>query len=68
MTRSRQTIKAGEFGTKKFVNKYGKNLVTVRYYYDIKKEKENYNGRAENVGERMDSEENKSKEIGKTKG
>jgi hypothetical protein len=35
MTRSRQTIKAGEFGTKKFVNEYGKNLVNVRYYYDI---------------------------------
>jgi hypothetical protein len=39
MTRSRQTIKAGEYGTKKYVNEYGKNLVNVRYYYDIKKKR-----------------------------
>jgi hypothetical protein len=39
MTRSRQTIKAGEYGTKKFVNEYGKNLVNVRYYYDITKKR-----------------------------
>lgn len=39
MTRSRQTSKAGERGTKKYLNEYGKKLVNVRYYYDIKKKR-----------------------------
>jgi hypothetical protein len=37
MKRTRQTIKAGEKGTKKYLDKYGSNLLYVRYYYDLKK-------------------------------
>jgi len=36
MKRARQTIKAGERGTKKLVKEYGSNLLNVRFYYDIK--------------------------------
>jgi hypothetical protein len=39
MKSSRQTIKAGKKGTKKFVDKYGPSLLYVRYYYDIKRQK-----------------------------
>ena len=34
MKRTRQTIQAGKRGTKKLVDKYGPDLLFVRYYYD----------------------------------
>jgi hypothetical protein len=37
MKRARQTIKAGLRGTKKLVDKFGSDLLFVRYYYDIEK-------------------------------
>jgi hypothetical protein len=39
MKRTRQTIKAGERGTKKLVDKYGSDLLYVRYYYNWQKRK-----------------------------
>ncbi|MGD0339911.1 MAG: hypothetical protein ABSB78_14115 [Bacteroidota bacterium] len=39
MKRTRQTIKAGERGTAKYVQKYGLNLLFVRYYYDWEKKR-----------------------------
>jgi hypothetical protein len=37
MKKTRQTIKAGERGTKKYLDKYGPSLLYVRYYFDLKK-------------------------------
>jgi hypothetical protein len=39
MKRLRQTIKAGKRGTTKYVDKYGPDLLYVRYYYDWEKRK-----------------------------
>jgi hypothetical protein len=39
MKRIRQTIKAGKRGTIKYVDKYGPDLLYVRYYYDWEKRK-----------------------------
>jgi hypothetical protein len=39
MKRIRQTIKAGKRGTTKYVDKYGPDLLYVRYYYDWEKRK-----------------------------
>jgi hypothetical protein len=39
MKRARQTIKAGLRGTKKLVTKFGPDLLFVRYYYDIEKQR-----------------------------
>jgi hypothetical protein len=39
MKRARQTIKAGERGTKKLVKEFGSNLLNVRIYYDIKRKR-----------------------------
>lgn len=39
MKRTRQTIKAGQRGTRKLVDKYGTELLFVRYYYDWEKRK-----------------------------
>lgn len=39
MKSSRQTIKAGLRGTKKLVDKFGPDLLFVRYYYDLEKHK-----------------------------
>jgi hypothetical protein len=39
MKRIRQTIKAGKRGTKKYLDKYGTDLLYVRYYYDWEKRK-----------------------------
>ena len=39
MMRTRQTIKAGKRGTKKYLQQYGSKLLYVRYYYDWKNKK-----------------------------
>jgi hypothetical protein len=39
MMRTRQTIKAGKRGTKKYLQEYGSKLLCVRYYYDWKNKK-----------------------------
>lgn len=41
---TKRTILAGQPGTKKWIDKYGKDLICVRYKYDPVKQKKFKNG------------------------